>query len=102
MKFTPASRAFETIRTQSSTAGLPMGPNIMAPRQYSLTVNPVRPRGRYLTETLLSMTNRPERRLPAPGALCEVMLADRQRDCRYQDRNSSRERPRRLLVRQAG
>src|SRR4051794_24149197 len=50
MKFTPASSAVDTMRTQSSTSGLPIGPNIMAPRQYSLTVKPVRPSGRYLTE----------------------------------------------------
>src|SRR4029453_16464732 len=44
MKFTPASIARCTIRTQSSWSGLPILPNIIAPRQYSLTRTPVLPR----------------------------------------------------------
>src|SRR3977135_2424452 len=44
MKFTPASSARCTIRTHSSWSGLPIFPNIIAPRQYSLTRTPVLPR----------------------------------------------------------
>ena len=47
----PASIAWSMIATPSSLGVRP--PNIIAPRQSSLTLTPVRPRGRYFTKTLL-------------------------------------------------
>src|SRR2546430_4344516 len=44
MKLTPASSARWTMRTHSSWSGLPHLPNIIAPRQCSLTWTPVLPR----------------------------------------------------------
>ena len=46
MKLMPASSAALMMRTQSSWSGLPQTPNIMAPRQNSLTWTPLRPNGR--------------------------------------------------------
>src|SRR4051812_18330838 len=85
MKFTPASSAVDTMRTQSSTSGLPIGPNIMAPRQYSLTVKPVRPSGRYLTkisyrlgtgggESLQHLMCHSERRLRVGSRVADVRV----------------------------
>jgi hypothetical protein len=47
MKLIPASRARWMIWIESSWSGLPILPNIMAPRQYGLTLIPVRPSVRY-------------------------------------------------------
>ncbi len=43
MKLIPASSAVSIMRAQSSGSRLPHGPNIIAPRQYGLTLTPVRP-----------------------------------------------------------
>jgi hypothetical protein len=45
-KFTPWSSAAWMMREQSSWSGLPTEPNIIAPRQYTLTSMPVPPRMR--------------------------------------------------------
>src|SRR5688572_11188630 len=47
MKLMPASIALSMIATPSSCGVRP--PNIIAPRQSSDTLTPVRPRGRYFT-----------------------------------------------------
>src|SRR5215207_4384896 len=52
-KLIPASNARCAMRTQSSWPGLPHLPNIMAPRQYSLTRTPVLPRVRISMRTSL-------------------------------------------------
>jgi len=43
-KLIPASSAACSIRMQSASSVLPQSPNIIAPKQYSLTSTPVRPR----------------------------------------------------------
>lgn len=51
-KLMPASSALWMIRTDSSWSGFPMAPNIIAPRQYGLTLMPVRPSVRYFMKLL--------------------------------------------------
>jgi hypothetical protein len=46
IRLIPASSALWMMRIESSWSGLPMAPNIMAPRAYGLTWMPVRPRVR--------------------------------------------------------
>src|SRR4051812_28249465 len=53
MKLIPASSAAWMIRIESSWSGLPHDPNIIAPRQSSLTETPVRPSSRCSMKILL-------------------------------------------------
>jgi hypothetical protein len=66
-KLIPASRALWMIRIESSWSGLPMAPNIMAPRQYGLTLMPVRPSVRYFMVLLVCWPLRAEARLNGAG-----------------------------------
>src|SRR5688572_11590930 len=54
MKLMPSSSALWMMRTQSSWSGLPMPPNIIAPRQSGLTLMPVAPRVRIFMRPCLS------------------------------------------------
>src|SRR5687768_15319563 len=54
MKLMPSSSALWMMRTQSSWSGLPMPPNIIAPRQSGLTLMPVAPRVRIFMRPGLS------------------------------------------------
>src|ERR1700728_2679747 len=53
MKLMPASSALWMMREQSSWSVLPWPPNIIAPRQYGLTLMPVRPSVRYFMVLLV-------------------------------------------------
>ena len=66
MKLMPASSALWMMRAQSSWSVLPRPPNIIAPRQYGLTLMPVRPSVRYFMFLLVRW---PARSAPRRAAL---------------------------------